>query len=94
MAGLEKVLCVVEKMDNDTAILRIGEDNQNDPFSWYSECIYVAQNSVKDSKQGLSRTALITASNGKVGKAAETEGYRKGAELTANRVDRRSRVAD
>jgi site-specific DNA-methyltransferase (adenine-specific) len=78
MAGLEKVLCVVEKMDNDTAILRIGQDNLNDPFSWFSQCIYVAQNSVKGSKTGLSRTALITASTGKEGKAAESESVIKG----------------
>jgi site-specific DNA-methyltransferase (adenine-specific) len=79
IAGLEKVLCVVEEMDDETAILRIGQDNLNDPFSWFSQCIYVAQNSVKDSKKGLSRTTLITASTGKEGKAAESEGVRKGA---------------
>jgi len=79
MAGIEKVLCVIEEMDDDTAILRLGQDNLNDPFSWFSQCIYVAQNSVKDSKKGLSRTALVTASTGKEGNAAETEGRRKGA---------------
>ena len=78
MAGLEKVLCVVEEMDDDTAILRIGQDNLNDPFSWFSQCIYVAQNSVKDSKKGLSRTALIRSITGKEGSAASTEGARKG----------------
>jgi site-specific DNA-methyltransferase (adenine-specific) len=78
MAGLEKVLCVVEEMDDETAILRIGQDNLNDPFSWFSQCIYVAQNSVKDSKKGLSRTALITASTGKEGQSASLEAKRKG----------------
>ena len=67
MAGLEKVLCVVEEMDDDTAILRIAQDNLNDPFSCFSQCIYVAQNSVKDSKKGLSRSDLIRACTGKEG---------------------------
>jgi site-specific DNA-methyltransferase (adenine-specific) len=78
MAGLEKVLCVVEEMDDETAILRIGQDNLNDPFSWFSQCIYVAQNSVKSSKTGHSRTTLITACTGKEGPAAKQEAMRKG----------------
>ena len=50
----------------------------NDPFPWFSVCLYVVQNSVKDSKKGLSRTQLIRAATGKDGGAAEIEAKRRG----------------
>ena len=56
----------------------MGSDNINDPFPWFSVCLYVVQNSVKDSKKGLSRTQLIRAATGKDGNAAEVEARRKG----------------
>ena len=66
-------------MDDDQAILRIAQDNLNDPLPWYSIGLYVFQNAVKDSKKGLSRTALIAAATGKTGNAAEVDGRAKGA---------------
>ena len=77
-AGIDQVFCAIESMDDDEAILRMGSDNINDPFPWFSVCLYVVQNSVKDSKKGLSRTQLIRAATGKDGNAAEVEARRKG----------------
>ena len=77
--GIEQVLCAIEDMDDETAILRIAQDNINDPLPWYSICLYVVQNSIKDSKKGLSRTALISAATGKTGNAAEVDGRAKAA---------------
>lgn len=76
--GLEKVPCVIEEMDDDKAILRIAEDNLNDPLPWYSVCLYVFQNAVKDSKKGLSRTALVMAATGKGEGTAAMDGKRRG----------------
>jgi len=76
--GLELVLCVIEVMDDDQAILRMGQDNLADPFAWYSICLYVFQNAVKDSKKGLSRTALVMAATGKGENAANQDGIRRG----------------
>lgn len=78
-SGIEQVFCAIESMEDDEAILRMGSDNINDPFPWFSVCLYVVQNSVKDSKKGLSRTQLIRAATGKDGKSAESESVRKGA---------------
>lgn len=78
VAGLKEVFCAIEEMDDETAILRIGEDNINDPLPWYAICLYVFQNAVKDSKQGLSRTRLVTAATGKDGQAARHDALRLG----------------
>ena len=48
------------------------------PLPWYSICLYVFQNAVKDSKKGLSRTALIAAATGKSGHNATVDGKEKG----------------
>lgn len=77
-SGIDQVFCAIEVMDNDEAILRMGSDNINDPFPWFSVCLYVVQNSVKDSKKGLSRTQLIRAATGKDGNAATKEGQLRG----------------
>lgn len=77
-AGIERVFCAIEDMDDDAAILRIAQDNINDPLPWYSICLYVFQNAVKDSKKGLSRTQLVMAATGKEGKAAEHDAKRAG----------------
>lgn len=76
--GLEKVLCVIEPMDDESAILRIAQDNINDPLPWYSICLYVFQNAVKDSKTGLSRTRLVMAATGKEAGTAAMDGKRRG----------------
>lgn len=77
-AGIDQVFCAIESMEDDEAILRMGSDNINDPFPWFSVCLYVVQNSVKDSKKGLSRTQLIRAATGKDGNAATKEGQLRG----------------
>ncbi len=74
--GLEQVFCVIEDMDDESAVLRIAQDNLNDPLPWYSICLYVFQNAVKDSKKGLSRTALVMAATGKGEGAANIDGIR------------------
>lgn len=76
--GIDQVLCAIEDMDDDAAILRLAEDNLNDPLPWYSICLYVFHNSVKDSKKGLSRTQLVIAATGKGEGAAKNDGMRKG----------------
>lgn len=76
--GMSEVFCAIEEMDDETAILRIGEDNINDPLPWYSICLYVYLNAVKDSKQGLSRTRLVMAATGKEGNAASIDAKRLG----------------
>lgn len=75
-AGLERVLCVVRDMDDDEATLRNASDNVATPPPWFDLCLYVYRNAVKDSKKGLSRTALTAAATGKTGNAAELEGRR------------------
>lgn len=67
VAGLERVLCVVREMDDDEATLRNASDNVATPPPWYDLCLYVYRNAVKDSKKGLSRTALTAAATGKTG---------------------------
>lgn len=78
-AELESVLCVVEQMTDEQAILRLAEDNLADPFPWYSLALYVAQNAEKGDKNGLSRTDLIRACMGKDGAAAKSLATRYGA---------------
>ena len=70
-AGLERVLCVVRDMDDDEATLRNASDNVATPPPWFDLCLYVYRNAVKDSKKGLSRTALTAAATGKTGNSAE-----------------------
>lgn len=77
-AGIDQVFCAIESMEDDEAILRMGSDNINDPFPWFSVCLYIVQNSVKDSKKGLSRTQLVRAATGKDGNSAAIEGNRRG----------------
>ena len=78
-SGLEHVYCVVEEMDDEAAILRIAEDNLNDPPTWYEGCLYISDNAEKASKKGLSRGALVKALTGKEGAAADSEGRRRAA---------------
>ncbi len=78
-AGLDTVLCCIEKMDDAEATLRMASDNLNEPFAWFSRCLYVFENSQKDSKKGLSRTALVQSLTGKTGEAAKTDAKRLGA---------------
>lgn len=70
LAGMERVLCVVRDMDDDEATLRNASDNVATPPPWFDLCLYVYRNAVKDSKKGLSRTALTAAATGRTGKAA------------------------
>lgn len=79
IARLDSVLCVVETMDDNQAILRLAKDNLNDPFPWYSLALYVAQNAAKGNKSGLSRTDLIKACMGKDGAAAKSLATRYGS---------------
>jgi len=76
---LSEVFCAIEDMEDDESILRIAQDNINDPLPWYSICLYVARNAVKDSKKGLSRTQLVKAATGKDGNAAAVDGNEKGS---------------
>lgn len=71
-AGLSQVYCSVWEMSDEEAIIRIAEDNLGDPFNWAEQCVYVAQNAIKDSKQGLSRSRLVQACTGKTGDAARS----------------------
>ena len=70
-AGLERVLCVVSDLDDEEATLRNASDNVATPPPWYDLCLYVYRNAVKDSKKGLSRTALTAAATGKTGQTAK-----------------------
>lgn len=70
-AGIDRVFCSIQDMTDDEAIIRMAEDNLADPFNWAEQCVYIAENAIKDSKVGLSRVRLVQACTGKVGDAAE-----------------------
>ena len=78
LAGLTSVFCSIQEMNDDSAIIRLAEDNLGDPFNWAEQAIYIAENSRKDSKSGLSRTRLAQACTGKTENAAEIYGRRQG----------------
>ena len=78
MAGLDKVFCVIEEMEDEQAVLRIARDNLNDKPAWFDVCLYVARNAVKYSKDGLTRADLANAVTGKDGKAAKDDAGRLG----------------
>lgn len=94
-AGLDKVLCAIEEMDDDTATLNLARDNINDPLPWYSTCLYVFQNAIKDSKKGLNRTQLVMAATGKEGQAAKNEAQRfsDAGEVVASLIEQSTHVA-
>lgn len=73
-AGIERVLCAVCDLDDEEATLRNASDNVATPPPWYDLCLYVRRNAVKDSKKGLSRTALTAAATGKADKTARNVG--------------------
>jgi site-specific DNA-methyltransferase (adenine-specific) len=78
MAGLDKVFCVIEEMEDEQAVLRVARDNRNDKPAWFDVCLYVARNAVKYSKDGLTRADLANAVTGKDGKAAKNDAGRLG----------------
>ena len=80
----------VMDMDDDEATLRNASDNVATPPPWYDLCLYVYRNAVKDSKKGLSRTALTAAATGKTGNSATTTAgflYQSGGVIEQCQID-------
>lgn len=78
VAGLDEVFCSIQPMTDREAIIRLAEDNLGDPFNWAEMCIYVAENAIKDDRNGLSRVRLVQACTGITGASAENAAKRWG----------------